>query len=326
MAGSKAMESSMAVIATPMVAEPGTVERNRGMAAPTAKPQVLLFLILTCAITTPFWALGIVTGDSAGGRGAYAVGTMWGPGMAALLTCWLSDQSIGSLGWKWGKWRWQVLAYLWPLAVCAITYGLVYATGLGGFPNPAMVSDLRKSLGWENAGAWTVVSGWFLLYASTGFVRAVAPALGEEIGWRGFLGPALHDRFGFTRGALLTGVAWAVWHFPILFFSNYDSATPVWFATPCFVIEVLSTAMIMAWIRARSGSLWTGAITHASLNLFNQGFFAPLTVSHGAITAYAIDESGAVLPAALLIAAIFVWTRRHGAVRRTHADGKGAPH
>lgn len=186
----------------------------------------------------------------------------------------------------------------------------MYAAGFGGFPNPETIVALRKSLGWPDAGKWTVVSGWFVLFATTGFVGGVAASLGEEIGWRGFLSPTLYNRFGFTRGALLTGNIWAVWHFPIIFFSNYDSATPRWFATPWFVEEVLSLAVIMSWIRMRSGSLWTGAIAHASVNLFNQGFFAPFTTSNGQITAYTIDESGAILPLVLLTTAIFVWRKR----------------
>lgn len=166
---------------------------------------------------------------------------------------------------------------MFPLAACGIAYGFVYTSGLGGFPNPKTISVLRESLGWPEATTWTVVFAWFLLFATTGFMRGLASALGEEIGWRGFLAPILHDRFGFTVGALLTGVAWAVWHLPVMFFSNYNSATPLWFATPCFVVVVLSLAVIMAWIRMRSGSLWTGAIAHASINLFNQGYFASLT-------------------------------------------------
>lgn len=280
------------------------------MSLAKTKSPIFLFLFLTCATTAPFWGLGIATGDSAGGRGAYAVGVMWGPGIAALLTCWITGRSVSTLGWQWGTWRWQTLSYLWPFAVCSVTYGLVYASGLGGFPNLETVSTLRKSLGWPTAGTWAVVSGWFALFATTGFVRGVASALGEEIGWRGFLAPSLHVRFGFTRGALLTGVAWAVWHFPIIFFSNYDSATPLWFAIPCFVVEVLSLAVIMSWIRMRSGSLWTGAVAHASINLFNQGFFAPLTASRGPLTAYAVDESGVVLPVVLAAVAFFVWTKR----------------
>lgn len=295
------------------------------MTTPTVKSPVVLFLILTCVTTAPFWALGITTGDSAGGRGAYAVGAMWGPGIAAVITCWLGRRPVASLGWQWGQSRWQALSYLWPLGVCLATYGFVYAAGFAGFPNPDTVAALRKSLHWPNAATWTVVSGWFLLLATTGFVRGVAAALGEEIGWRGFLSPALHARFGFTRGALLTGVAWAVWHFPIIFFSNYDSATPWWFATPCFVVEVLSLAVIMAWIRMRSGSLWTGALAHASINLFNQAFFVPLTTQRGAATSYTIDESGVILPLVLLAVAVFVWSKRDrlAAIDTTHEDRPG---
>lgn len=284
------------------------------------RKRVWLFIILTCLTTAPFYALGIATGDSAGGRGAYAVGAMWGPGIAALLTCWITGQPVASLGWKWGQSRWQALSYLWPFAVCIVTYGLVYASGLGGFPNPETVASLRKSLGWPGAATWAVVSGWFILFATTGFVRGVASALGEEIGWRGFLTPLLHSRFGFTRGALLTGIIWAVWHFPVIFFSNYDSATPWWFATPCFVIEVLCLAVIMSWVRMRSGSLWTGAFAHASINLFNQALFAPLTAPRGWITAYMIDESGAVLPIVLLATAILFWRKRHDLDRSRSTD------
>lgn len=276
----------------------------------SSKSRVLIFLALTCLTTAPFWALSIVTHDNAGGRGAYSVGSMWGPGIAALLTCLLTGKSVSTLGWKWGRTRWQALSYIWPLAVCIAAYGLVYALGLGGFPNPETVASLRKTLSWPNAATPTIVSGWFVLLATTGFVRGVAASLGEEIGWRGFLGPTLHDRFGFTRGAFLTGLIWAVWHFPLIFFSNYDNATPWWFATPCFLVEVLSLAVIMSWVRMRSGSLWTGAFAHASINLFNQGFFAPLTTPRGAITAYAIDESGFVLPLVLLLTAVLVWTKR----------------
>jgi len=96
-----------------------------------------------------------------------------------------------------------------------------------------------------------------------------------------------------------------------MFFSNYDSATPLWFATPCFVVEVPSLAVIMAWIWVGSGSLWTGAFAHGSINLFNQGFFAPLTTSRGTLAAYAVDESRAVLPLVLAAAAVFAWTKRN---------------
>ena len=40
-------------------------------------------------------------------------------------------------------------------------------------------------------------------------------ALGEEVGWRGFLYPQLKARFGITAGRLIGGVIWGAWHFPL---------------------------------------------------------------------------------------------------------------
>jgi membrane protease YdiL (CAAX protease family) len=271
---------------------------------------IALYLVLAAVLSSIFWAFAIATGHSAGGHGAYAVGVMWCPGLAAVLTCKLSGVPLVTLGWRWGEWRWQALAYLWPLAACGIAYTLVWATGLGGFPNAATVASTRLSLGWTGAPDWLVVSGWFFLFATTGEVRGIASALGEEIGWRGFLAPRLDQKLGFTSGAIMTGVIWAVWHFPILLFSDYDSATPRWFAMPCFLVLVLSLSVGMSWLRLRSGSLWTGAIAHASINLFNQGFFAPMTSTRGSVTAYSIDESGFMLPVVLALFGLAFWLMR----------------
>ncbi len=67
----------------------------------------------------------------------------------------------------------------------------------------------------------------------------------------------------------------------------------------------------MTWLRLRSGSLWTAALMHASHNLFIQGFFTPMTAPSGAITPYAIDEFGFVLPLVVAAAAFWFWRRRH---------------
>jgi membrane protease YdiL (CAAX protease family) len=37
-------------------------------------------------------------------------------------------------------------------------------------------------------------------------------ALGEEIGWRGFLVPTLHERLKFAAVCLISGIIWATWH------------------------------------------------------------------------------------------------------------------
>ena len=41
-------------------------------------------------------------------------------------------------------------------------------------------------------------------------------ALGEEIGWRGFLYPQLEAGFGRRKGWLLGGFIWGAWHWPLM--------------------------------------------------------------------------------------------------------------
>jgi uncharacterized protein len=269
--------------------------------------QIGLFLALTFLMSSIFYAFIVVTGHVGGGRGAYATGLMWCPALAALLTCGLSGIPLRTLGWGWGAWRWQWLAYTIPFTYAAIAYGFVWRAGFGGFPDPEFVVWTRKSLSWAKTPDWVVVCGYFALVASTGMASSVGHALGEEIGWRGFLSPRMTEAFGFMKGAVLTGIIWTTWHLPILLFADYNSGTPWWFGMSCFAVMVISMSIVMAWLRCSSGSLWTGAIFHASHNLFVQSFFTPATSARGEITRYAIDEFGFAVPTVALMFAIATW-------------------
>jgi membrane protease YdiL (CAAX protease family) len=280
----------------------------------TKKPwaAIGLFLALTVMLSSIFYAFIIATGHVGGGNGAYELGLMWSPAVAALLACRVSGISVQSLGWQWGAARWQMLAFAIPLAYTAIAYAGVWLAGFGGFPDPKFIDSTRSSLGWSAAPDWLVISGYFLLIGSAGMVMSMAFALGEEIGWRGFLAPRMTEAFGFKRGALLTGVIWTLWHLPLVFFADYSNSTPWWFAMSCFAVLMLGMSVIMAWLRLTSGTLWTAALFHASHNQFVQVFFTPLTSSRGAITSYAIDEFGFALPATVLIIAVLFWKRSSG--------------
>ena len=277
----------------------------------TAAPAIRLFLLLTLLLSSVFYALIVGNGHVAGARGMYVMGLMWCPGVAAMLTCHLRGDAIAQLGWRWGAWHWQVVSYLVPLAYVLVAYVIVWTTGLGSYGNPEFVGTLGEMLGWPHLPASWAVPATFLLLASAGMVRAVSSGLGEEIGWRGFLAPALVQRMGFTRGALLTGAIWGVWHLPILLFADYNAGTPWWFAMTCFFVEIMGSSVIMTWLRLRSGSLWTAAVMHGSHNLFIQAFFTPITAPRGTITPWAIDEFGFVLPLVMSVFAIYFWRRRH---------------
>jgi membrane protease YdiL (CAAX protease family) len=271
---------------------------------------ITLYVGLAFAFSVVFWALIIASGHVDGGNGDYAAGLDWCPGAAALLTCALLHIDIGTIGWRWRPWRWQILAYATPLLFCLIGYVAVWLSGLGGFPNGKTVDSLKAVLGIPSLSTSLVILLWTFLSLIGGTARSMASALGEQIGWSGFLSPRLAERYGFTRAAFMTGVVWATWHFPILFFADYDSASPVWFSLPCFVIELMGLSVIILWLRLRSGSVWTGALVHASINLWNQDFFTPLTAPRGTITSYTIDESGFMLPIVISITAYLFWRQR----------------
>jgi membrane protease YdiL (CAAX protease family) len=157
---------------------------------------------------------------------------------------------------------------------------------------------------------------YVLLAGSFGLVKSTASALGEEIGWRGFLVPELFKSTGFTGTALITGVVWSCWHYPLLIWGDYNSGTPTWYGLTCFTVMVISISFVFAWMRLKSGSLWSGAILHASHNLYVQGIFTPLTRDTGK-TAWFIDEFGTILPLVALGFGIYFWSRRNEVTRTT---------
>ena len=76
---------------------------------------ITLYVVLVFALGSVFYALIIASGHVGGGNGGYATGLHWCLAAAALLTCTLLRIDIGTIGWRWRPWRWQILAYATPL-------------------------------------------------------------------------------------------------------------------------------------------------------------------------------------------------------------------
>ncbi|MEN6554271.1 MAG: CPBP family intramembrane glutamic endopeptidase [Methanobacterium sp.] len=197
-------------------------------------------------------------------------------------------QKCRDFGWKAGKIKYLVLGYIIPVFYCIIAYGIFWSTGLGTFNGP--VPD-------------TLVI--FIIIRTFG---SIISALGEEIGWRGFLVPQLAKLTTFTKVAVISGIIGAIWHFPLIIFSNYNSATPLWYALPMFLVSVLGISFILAWLRLKSGSIWPAVLLHAGSNLYVQNIFDPL--SGGSLIPYLVGENGILVVGIILIIAFIFWTRR----------------
>jgi uncharacterized protein len=275
---------------------------------PLAK-QILTFLLFVGAFSSLPYYLVIHSGHLSVGNGLAVSFLMWCPAFAAFATCMLLNIDLATLGWNWRPARYEVWAYLIPILYALPVYLTTWASVSGSFDFLKFAAPLGTAFGFPNSPRATALFLAIPLYAVLGVISSTARALGEEIGWRGYLLPRLVQRFGFTVGCLVSGCIWAVWHYPALLFADYNAGTRPAFALTCFTLMVIADAYILGWLRLKSGSLWPAAILHASHNLFIQAILDRMTAPVGKAL-YFTTEFGAGLVLTIGACAVYLWTRR----------------
>jgi membrane protease YdiL (CAAX protease family) len=276
--------------------------------ASSSRQQVVTYVLIVAAFSSLFYFLLLKAHSLSAAGGLYVIGIMWCPALAAFTTLKINGRKLTDLGWKWPETGLAIRSWFIPLLYATIAYAIIWICGFGAFPNREFMNSLVTRMGFQISPA-SATALYVLFGGTVGMVRGMASALGEEIGWRGFLVPELFKTTGFTTTAIISGVVWSCWHYPLLIWGDYNNGTPAWFGLTCFTIMIVSDSVIFAWTRLKSGSLWTGALLHASHNLYIQGIFTPLTRNTGK-TAWYIDEFGVVVPLVVLAFAIYFWSRR----------------
>jgi membrane protease YdiL (CAAX protease family) len=133
--------------------------------------------------------------------------------------------------------------------------------------------------------------------------------LGEELGWRGLLVPELSKFLSFTSVALVSGLVWSAWHWPLIIMGLYgNDITPLYYQLFFFTMFIVSSSIIMTYLRLKTGSLWTAVIYHMSSNIFIQKIFTPITVTKTDSSWY-IDEFGAITALVAFCVAVFFWRK-----------------
>lgn len=254
------------------------------------RAELITFIGLTFALSAIWYWLIIARGGLAHASW-YVVALMWSPGASALVTLLIFRHTVKGLGWRLPNIRWLALAYILPLAYATVAYGAVWLMGLGG---------LDLALAPHNPP----------IFVALGTVISLATATGEELGWRGYLVPALGRTMSLTRVTIVSGLIWAAWHVPLIAFADYNAGTNTYYAVACFAISVVAISLPMAWLRLRSESVWPAALAHASHNLYIQDFFDKVTVDTGK-TRWLTGEFGAALSITICITAWLFWRRRH---------------
>ena len=89
-------------------------------------------------------------------------------------------------------------------------------------------------------------------------------AFGEEIGWRGWLLPALLP-LGTWPAILISGAIWGLWHSPLILL-GYNFGLTDWRGVALMTGGCIAWGALLGWSRLRSGSVWPAVIGHGALN------------------------------------------------------------
>lgn len=161
----------------------------------------------------------------------------------------------------------------------------------------------------------TMTVGEFLPLLLAAFAVQLLPrmlfALSEEWGWRGYMEPrfALLGMRDIPRH-LLVGVLWGLWHFPLIFSTDYTTI-PYLIFLPLFMIAIIFLAIIFGQMREAGDSVWPPVLMHGMGNALG---FALL---EGNYITFNNELLGNIVPGCITITlmygliAVLILRRRH---------------
>lgn len=271
--------------------------------------KLVIYLLIVLGLT------GIIYGImfASGGRDSTSpIGFLlnWAPGIAAIIAALITQRNLRGFGWVWGKHRYHLLAWAVSIGVVTVSYVVIWLTGLGGFYDEAHLASVAVEMGLVDPSPYQVMLLLFVAQATIAMLLHALLSIGEEIGWRGWMVPLLANRYNFTYTALISGIIWVAFHYPlILLLGEESSDVPTWYVLMNITIQGIAISLVVAWLRLKSGSLWPALWLHATTNSLYQGVFEPLTYDTG-ITAYISDWTGAGMTITWVIVAYLFWRKR----------------
>ncbi|MBI5495603.1 MAG: CPBP family intramembrane metalloprotease [Deltaproteobacteria bacterium] len=241
--------------------------------------RVALYLVVTFAAD---WVLAYA---------AYAAGIRWGtprsvalgtvymliPGLVAAAFAAARRESIATaLGLRPEFNAAVPLAIIFGAALCvgasALTLlmpGVQYAPDASGVLDKAAATltpeQLQKLRDNFQKTSPPVMYLFGLLQAVTAgaTVNAIV-SMGEEAGWRGWLGKELAP-LGFWKQSLFVGVVWGLWHAPLVLQGhNYPDHPEL--GVGLMVVFTVLLSPPLAWLRRESGTTWAPALAHGVIN------------------------------------------------------------
>ena len=211
---------------------------------------------------------------------------MWIPALSAIIASAVAlkerrekfalKRFITGLGIRSCSIRYILLAVLFPLIYLLIPYMVYWKT----HPDKFAYTGVALNLILKDCLPAMII----------GILPNVLSAMGEEIGWRGYMLPALTERSGLKKALIISSLFWACWHLPLLAFGDYMAGAPIWYKLPAFVLCILPVGIIVGGLTYMSKSVWPAAFLHAAHNNYDQAVFGIIT--RGDDMMYYVSETG----------------------------------
>jgi len=178
---------------------------------------------------------------------AFLLVTVWSPTFIALAIAMLFDGLPGLAALLRRLFRLPSSAWSWYLAAILLPSSSVFVATL-----------LARSL---HQGAPLIAMESLL---STMVIQVGTGALGEELGWRGFLLPILQRKASPVTSALIMSALWSLWHSPSFFFPGL----PQVFISPLpFLATVTAFGVFLSLIFNKTrGHVFGTILAHFVLN------------------------------------------------------------
>ena len=262
------------------------------------KAQAIIFILITFAIS---WTIQYFMIH---GQGIMDVSTdmalMWTPGVVGIVLSLAFGHKLKDIGFKIGSISNYLIAYAIPAVTALLILALLIFFGLGSF-------EIKPSLFEKYGDILSITKNMLLKGILLGGFFGFISGLGEEIGWRGFL----HARFlslNIQHPYLVIGLIWALWHSPLILFSNYATSNIPLLSVLIFTIMTTSMSVYMGWLRQRSGSVFTAALVHGTHNLWIQAIY-PSFIKPGPLDPFFGGESGIFNAVIYTAIAIFIYKK-----------------
>lgn len=95
------------------------------------------------------------------------------------------------------------------------------------------------------------------------FLMFFIGAIGEEIGWSGYITDPLQDRWGALGASIFLGAVWAVWHIVPWFQGHYSPEGVAWQCAATVVMRIL-----IVWLYNNTGkSVLATILFHTTINV-----------------------------------------------------------